>query len=91
MKTLKIVLITFVATAALTIALSASNAFMVITTPLEKDPGFDAAVKSLAREQDLIKKGYSYDPETGKKLNITPTELRFRAIEARLSALEKKK
>ena len=39
----------------------------------------------------LIKKGFSYDPKTGKKLNLSVSELRFRAIEARLSALEAKK
>lgn len=95
MKTFKIITVTFLATAVLMVAYSTSAFRVLQNENLQELNALEAIVDTTAinqsiSDQELIKKGYSYDPETGRKLNISETEQRFRAIEARLSALENK-
>lgn len=103
MKNIKIVLVTFLATLVLSVGFSV-GAFLVVDVGASS-PGSSLSVPKLS-EAEQIAKGYKYNIYTGVKLNIpTPTstttstavvptlsatELRFRAIEARLDKLENK-
>jgi hypothetical protein len=106
MKNIRIILITAVSTFILSIGFSASAMF-IFTSPQSTGPSNNTPstpvisspkssennTSSKLSATDQISRGYVYDIYTGVKLDIqlSPTEIRFRNIEARLSALEAKK